>query len=195
MSNTNYRSGHNTTINPCSEILLGETISTISESNAMTKVKKFSPEGKQYMNDTGREICEKVAAVRPEMIFEVEGTPMLIVKKESGEFRNQAIVSHTQFFLTEAYIGERDGLIFSFEPVDTQNYKTLEIPSTKIDSIFPLMGGEVGKLFGLPETKERMVDVINIIISNNVKEKRKMETEEIKEKEKISQNNPLWGRF
>lgn len=150
----------------------------------MAKEKMTATE-KTFLEEIGQSICEKME----DELFEVEGSPTVVVKSNTGAFRKKPLFGGWQFFLTGAYIGSRDTLILIMTPADKQEFETIELSPSEADDAFPLMGGVIAQSFGL--TSEKMPDVLGQIIKKARDGIKKSEEESMT----VYVNNPKFGMF
>ena len=150
-----------------------------------TAKEKMHATEKAFLEGIGSVICDKM----DDVIFEVEGSPMAIVKKADGGFSKKNLFGGWQFFLTSAYIGQRDTLILCLTPVETQAFETIELSPSEADAAFPLMGGLIGAEFGV--TSESLPTVIGQINAQARLKIKKTEEESMT----VYVNNPKFGMF
>ena len=158
------------------------------------------------------EIGAMVVKSLQEEVFEVDGCPSGTIQKEDGSYRKKEIMAGWEFFPSDCYVGQRNSLIFQFTPVDTQEFKILEVGMSEIDTFFPLMGpkliektpvtsavAELGEaLDGAKEgfkqfgrASERFKDVFDGVMADAVKQKA---AEEQKAQSSYAEN-PEFGAF
>lgn len=150
---------------------------------------ELNPETKRIMEEVGNEIVEKLKGE----FYEVEGTPMSVVKYEDGRIRQKTLLPTWLFQLDYAYVGAQGRIIFGLLPEDAQEYKWIERNPKELDDCFPLIGGAIAKAFGVEG--ENAATVIKEIIKQRVDAKAAAEELEKKQTEMALQNNELFGAF
>lgn len=147
------------------------------------------PETKKIMEEVGNEIVEKLKGE----FFEVEGTPMSIVKYEDGRVRQKTLLAGWLFQLEYAYVGARGELNFGLSPEDAQEYKFIERNPKELDNCFPLAGAAIAKAFGMEGENAKVI--INEIVAMRLQAKADAQELERKQTEMALQNNELFGAF
>jgi len=159
----------------------------------MVKKPNLNQDDKEILEAVGVKICQ----VLREEFFEVSGTPTAVVKYKDDTFKNKPI-GGLLFCPKYAYISSRDVLIFGFEPEDSQIWDYTEIPSEKMEIIFPdILARAKALLFEEEEAEliEGWNDIIIVLFENSKQERIKAKDQEKVKLEEIYANHPLFGRF
>jgi len=159
----------------------------------MAKKPNLSQDDKEILESVGTKICQ----VLREEFFEVSGTPTAVVKYKDGTFKNKPI-GGLLFYPQYAYVSTKNTLIFGCEPEDSQIWDYTEIPSEKMELIFPdILARAKALLFEEEEAEliEIWNDIIIILFENHKQEHIKAKDQEKIKLEEIYANHPLFGRF
>jgi len=159
----------------------------------MAKKSSLGQDDKEILEAVGVKICQ----VLREEFFEVSGTPTAVVKYKDGTFKNKPI-GGLLFCPEYAYVSSRDILIFGFEPEGSQIWDHTEIPSEKMEVIFPdILARAKALLFKEEEAEliESWNDMITILFEGSKQERLKEKKSEKLKLEETYANHPLFGRF
>jgi hypothetical protein len=147
--------------------------------------------------EVGRKIIE--ALTNAEVVFTIEGTPMVTIKDKSGQYKNKPLVPGAEFLAKDCYVGKRKQLIFIFAPVDAQEF-TVEIPVDKMDDVFGAFMPEVVEALGLDDQEFSHTTHLVAQLTKALR-KEKEEAAEVAGKNDMARkaahyaNNPNFGRF
>jgi len=160
----------------------------------MAKRQTLSQDDKETLEAVGKKICQMLR----EEFFEVSGTPTVPVKYPDGSFKNKPI-GGLALCPEYAYISSRDTLIFGFEPEGSQIWQHAEIPSEKLETIFPdILARTKALMFETQEEAEIIEswnDMITVLFDGYKQERAKAEKQEKRKLEETYANHPLFGRF
>jgi hypothetical protein len=131
-----------------------------------------------------------------DMVFTTEGQHTLPHKQFSGDFRHRPTELGQEYMIGESYVGARGQLIFTFEPVDSQEYKHMEVDQAKMDQVFPMLGPAYANAIGSSE--EDFTKLI-LITEDNLKAEAQAEVKAEEEAKLASQQEYTqmanFGRF
>ncbi|OWZ90450.1 hypothetical protein B9J07_28100 [Sinorhizobium sp. LM21] len=150
---------------------------------------ELHPDTKRIMEEVGAEIVEKLKGE----FYEVEGTPMSVVKYADGRIRQKTLLPTWLFQLEYSYVGAQGRIIFGLSPEDAQEYKWIERNPKELDDCFPLIGGAIAKAFNAEG--ENAATVIKGLVKARLDAKAQAEEMEKKQTEMALQNNELFGAF
>jgi hypothetical protein len=121
----------------------------LSGNRQMAKKATANPVSANLLADVGQIVVETLK----DRTFECESPYLATVKYADGTFKKKTLMAGWEFFLSYAYVGQRNSLNFGLTPEDAQEYSFVEMTVSEIDRSFPLLGSELAKAFGFKSEK------------------------------------------
>ena len=134
----------------------------------------------------------KVVAKLRDVLFEIEGTPLLAVKYRDNSFKKKPVVN-VGLFLANIYVGAKGTPIFCFTPEDAQEWVQVELEAKQLDEVVPLFGAAVAEAF--ESRGEAINQVFGRLVSDASDSRAEKKQAEVVQTAANYSANPNFGRF